>query len=137
MSKSKETVPPSHESQALYRLSRFSGAYRSRLLTGLQDVHTYCQEKMGLPLKQLLRQPKLADRVLGQYVIDQHSIGSGAAMSRVKHGLLGCQHLAPQLRGKLCTPWENMRVWQEQKNLQAKTSTTSTSVGSHGWLGSR
>ena len=75
---------------------------------------------MGLPLKQLLRQPKLADRVLGQYVIDQHSIGSGAAMSRVKHGLLGCQHLAPQLRGKLCTPWENMRVWQEQKTSKLR-----------------
>ena len=73
-----------------------------------------------LPLKRLLRQPKLADRVLGQYVMDQHKQDSGAALSRVKHALLGCQHLIPQLRGKLCTAWENIRVWQEQRTSKLR-----------------
>lgn len=120
MSRSRKGVPPSHESQALYRLSRFSRPYRSRLLSGLQDVQSYCQINTELPLKRLLRQPKLADRVLGQYVMDQHKQDSGAALSRVKHALLGCQHLIPQLRGKLCTAWENIRVWQEQRTSKLR-----------------
>ena len=120
MSRSRKGVPPSHESQALYRLSRFSGPYRSRLLSGLQDVQSYCKINTELPLKRLLRQPKLADRVLGQYVMDQHKQDSGAALSRVKHALLGCQHLIPQLRGKLCTAWENIRVWQEQRTSKLR-----------------
>lgn len=36
-------------------------------------------------------------------------------LSLVKHALLGFQHVFPQLRGKLATCWENLKVWEEQR----------------------
>ena len=114
MSKSQE--PLSHGAQAYYRLSRFSTAYRGRLLAGLQDVHAFCRESMCLPLKEVLKRHQIADKLLGQYVIERHRSTKGKALSQIKHALLGCQHLAPQLRGKLMTAWQNVKVWEEEKS---------------------
>ena len=36
-------------------------------------------------------------------------------LSLVKHALLGFQHVFPQLRCKLATCWENLKVWEEQR----------------------
>ena len=56
--------PLSHGAQAYYRLSRFSTAYRGRLLAGLQDAHAFCRESMCLPLKEVLKRPQTADKIL-------------------------------------------------------------------------
>lgn len=96
-------------SQATFRFTRFSSAYRSRLLSGIQDVQKFLvQEGGGVKLR-------TADRGLARYVISRHLDRRGATLSLVKHGLLGCQHLVPQLRGRLATAWENLRVWEEKR----------------------
>lgn len=118
MSRSQE--PLSHGAQAYYRLSRFSTAYRGRLLAGLQDVHAFCRESMCLPLKTVLKRHQVADKVLGQYVIERHRSTKGKALSQIKHALLGCQHLVPQLRGKLMTAWQNVKVWEEEKSTHMR-----------------
>lgn len=107
--------------QAAYRFSRFSKPYRSRLLIGIQDVQKFCvQEVGGLSLRALLTHPKLADRTLSKYVVHRHLDNRGATLSLVKHGLLGCQHLVPQLKGKLATAWENLRVWEEKRKSKLR-----------------
>ena len=112
--------PLSHGAQAYYRLSRFSTAYRGRLLAGLQDVHAFCRESMCLPLKEVLKRPQTADKILGQYVIERHRSTKGKALSQIKHALLGCQHLAPRLRGKMMTAWQNVKVWEEEKSSRMR-----------------
>lgn len=78
------------------------------------------QEGGGITLKALLTHPRVADRILARYVTSRHLDNRGTTLSLVKHGLLGCQHLAPQLRGKLSTAWENMRVWEEKRNAKLR-----------------
>ena len=102
------------DQQVVHRFSRFSVAYRTRLLKGLQDLQSYCTEEIGCRLLPALQQPRIADRLLGQYVMDRHSVKSRVHRSVVKHALLGCQHLVPALRRHLHSAWENMRVWEEQ-----------------------
>lgn len=104
-------------SQAIYRFSRFSKQYRARLLGGIQDVQRFClHEGGGVRLKALLTNPRLADRLLAQYVIHRHLDNRGATLSLVKHGLL----LVPQLRGRLATAWENLRVWEEKRKAKLR-----------------
>lgn len=108
-------------SQAAFRFSRFPKAYRSRLLSGIQDLQRYCfQEGGGIKLKNLLTSPRLTDRTLARYVVSRHLDNRGSTLSLVKHAVLGCQHLVPQLRGKLVTTWENVRVWEEKRRTKLR-----------------
>lgn len=108
-------------SQAAYRFSRFSRAYKTRLLSGAQDLQKFCLvDAGGIKLKTLLSQPRIADRVLAQYVINRHLENKGGTLSLVKHAVLACQHLMPQLRGRLATAWENVRVWEEQRKTRLR-----------------
>lgn len=103
-------------SQALFRFSRFSSAYRTRLLNGLQDVNDFLIAEMGVTLRGLIHsKPRVVDRCLGRYVMHMYTHVGTSALSRVKHGLLGCQHLFPRLRNRITTAWENLRVWEEQR----------------------
>lgn len=103
-------------SQAAFRFTRFSPAYRSRLIDGLQDLQTFCGEKLDLSLSAVLRsKPRVVDKILGTYVISRHESSSGSSLSKIKHALLGCQHLVPRLRGHISTAWENLRVWEEKR----------------------
>ena len=103
-------------SQALFRFSRFSSAYRSRLLDGLQDVNDFLISEFGISLRVLIQsKPRVVDQCLGRYVMHMHSQAGISGLSRVKHGLLGCQHLFPRLRNRITTAWENLRVWEEQR----------------------
>ncbi len=106
--------------QVVHRFSRFSVAYRSRLLKGLDDLQSYCTEMFGCNLSVALKQPRVADRLLGQYVMDRHSDDRKVHRSVVKHALLGCQHLVPALRRQLNSAWENMRVWEEQVSTRLR-----------------
>eukprot|EP00438_Fugacium_kawagutii_P016097 Skav225960 [mRNA] locus=scaffold6030:92380:95743:- [translate_table: standard] len=107
--------------EALFRFSRFSKAYRCRLLSGIQDVQNFClHECGGLQLKTLLTHPHVADRALAKYVVSRNLDDRKATLSIVKHGLLGCQHLMPTLRGRLATAWENLRVWEEKRTTKLR-----------------
>lgn len=116
-----DQTPDFSSSQALYRFSRFSKAYRGRLLVGIRDVQQYClHECGGLQLKMMLTHPNAADRILARYVISRHMDNRKSTLSLVKHALLGCQHLVPVLRGRLTTAWENLRVWEERRHAKLR-----------------
>ena len=110
-------MPSSHgtpySSPVLFRFSRFSKPYRARLLAGLKDLCSFCQDTVGCQLGLLARKPRVADKVLSDYVLARHT--SQRKLALVKHALLGCQHVFPHLRGKISTAWEHIRVWEEQR----------------------
>ena len=58
---------------AFFRLSRFSEAYRSRLLAGVKDLDEYCMHENGLSLGSLITDRSQIDRTLGDYVLVRHS----------------------------------------------------------------
>ena len=70
----------SHETsvsyQAAFRLSRLSKPYRERLVAGLADLENFCNREQGQHLQSILRNAKVADRVLGEYVIHKHDDNS-------------------------------------------------------------
>ena len=102
-------------SQALFRFSRFSRAYRARLLSGLQDAQSYFRQVLGRDLLRAMKSAKDLDQLLGKYVIHRHNESPRKKLSVVKHALLGIQHVQPSLRGSLNTTWQNLRVWEEQR----------------------
>ena len=99
----------------LYRLSRFSAPYQSRLLAGLKDLQAFCERRHHLTLSSVASKRRIADAVLGDYVISKDPATDKKCLSLVKHALLGFQHVFPHLRGKLGTCWENLKVAEEQR----------------------
>ena len=100
---------------ACFRLSRFSEAYRSRLLTGVKDLDEYCMQEMGHSLESFITDGCHVDRTLGDYVLVRHSDKKRSQLGLVKHALLGAQHLFPGLKGKIPTAWAHVRTWEEEK----------------------
>lgn len=98
-----------------FRLGRFSAAYRSRLLKGLKDLHDYSRATLGISVSHMLQDRTAADAFLAQYVLDRHQSSGGKSLSLVKHAILGCQHVYPELKRKLNVCWENLRVWEERR----------------------
>lgn len=84
-------------SPVLFRFSRFSKAYRARLLLGLKDLQSFCRHEVGRSLSHVIGNADVADRVLGNYVMQRHNNTSGKSLSLVKHALLGCQHVRPSV----------------------------------------
>lgn len=56
-----------------FRLSRFSAAYRQRLLSGLKDLTVYCQDHKGIRLGSIVKRVRDADLVLAEYVLERHA----------------------------------------------------------------
>ena len=112
-------MQPSHgkhkRAAVAFRLSRFSSAYRGRLLDGLQDLHSFCSVQHDFHLDTLAAHPKTADAVLGEYVMRRFDEKVKSGLSKVKHALLGLQHVYPRLRGRLVTAWSNLKTWEEQR----------------------
>lgn len=100
---------------AFFRLSRFSEAYRSRLLAGVKDLDEYCMHENGLSLGSLITDRSQIDRTLGDYVLVRHSDKKRKQLGLVKHALLGAQHLFPGLKGNIPTAWAHVRTWEEEK----------------------
>ena len=98
-----------------FRLSRFSGPYRQRLLDGVKDLNDYCWASRNTTLEEIAAKPKTADAVLSEYVMCRFEDSTGASLSKVKHALLGAQHTFPRLKGRLATTWSNLKTWEEQR----------------------
>ena len=98
-----------------FRLSRFSSAYRQRLLDGIADAHKFCHQEREVSLEVVASRPKVADEVLSEYVMRRFDNGSKGNLSLVKHALLGCQHVFPRLKGKLMVSWSTLKTWEEQR----------------------
>ena len=107
-------------SAVAFRLSRFSPAYRQRLLDGLKDLHEYTLRVHGCTLEAVSRKPVFADVVLGEYVICRFNEKKNGSLSLVKHALLGCQHTFPTLKGKIATCWANLKTWEEQRTSRLR-----------------
>ena len=84
-----------------FRISRFSSAYRQRLLDGIEDVQKFCSKERECSLASVASRPRLADKLLCDYVMGRFETGSKGTLSLVKHALLGCQHVFPRLKGKI------------------------------------
>lgn len=110
----------SHGAATVFRLSRFSDAYRNRLLRGLDDLQHYCQAKRGVRLLQVLKSPVRADSMLSAYVLDRHEKLGMSGLSMVKHALLCCQHMVPHLKSKLAASWANVKVWEEKRSTRLR-----------------
>ena len=107
-------------SAVAFRLSRFSPAYRQRLLDGLKDLHEYTLGVHGCTLDAVCKKPAFADLVLGEYVICRFNEKKCGSLSKVKHALLGCQHTFPTLRSKIATCWANLKTWEEQRTSRLR-----------------
>ena len=110
----------SHGSATVFRLSRFSEAYRTRLLKGLDDLQHFCQIRRGVRLLHVLKSPARADTLLSEYVLDRHEKLGMSGLSMVKHALLCCQHIAPNLKSKLAAAWANVKVWEEKRSTRLR-----------------
>lgn len=98
-----------------FRLSRFSGPYRQRLLDGLKDLNDFCKTSRNITLEKIAAKPKTADAVLSEYVMCRFEDNTGVGLSKVKHALLGAQHTFPGLKGRLVTTWSSLKTWEEQR----------------------
>lgn len=110
----------SHDSSVLFRLSRFSDAYRSRLLNGMVNLQHYCEKSWNVKLDLVLRRAKVADKVLSQFVLTRHEELGEKGLSLVKHAILGCQHVVPSLRNQLAVTWANVKVWEEKRQTKLR-----------------
>lgn len=110
----------SHDSSVLFRLSRFSDAYRSRLLNGMVNLQHYCEKSWNVKLDLVLRRAKVADKVLSQFVLTRHEELGAKGLSLVKHAILGCQHVVPSLRNQLAVTWANVKVWEEKRQTKLR-----------------
>ena len=111
----KPTEPRSRDGGVDFRLSRFSTAYRNRLIDGLRDVCNYLKWNSLGKLSHIVRNPQTTDHCLAAYVIDRHGEKHKKQLTLVKHGLLCCQHVYPRLRGQLQTAWGNLKTWEEER----------------------
>ncbi len=110
----------SHGVATIFRLSRFSEAYRARLLRGLDDLQHYCHAKGKIRLLSVLKSPKQADSLLSAYVLERHEKLGMSGLSMVKHALLCCQHMMPHLKSKLAAAWANVKVWEEKRSTRLR-----------------
>eukprot|EP00435_Cladocopium_sp_Y103_P023661 s147_g5.t1 len=96
------------------RLSKYSPAYRSRLIEGGNHLCKFLS-KEALTLKTLLRsKPATVDVNLEQYVADAHQQKTDGKMLRtVKHAVLFIQVLRPDLKHNLKRSWETLKSWEE------------------------
>ena len=98
-----ETTNPKQKA-ALFRLSRFSQAYRIRLLTGVKDLDAYCKQETGNSLERWCKSVDRVDGILGEYVMAKHADRKKNPLALVKHAILGAQHLFPVIKGKIPNP---------------------------------
>ncbi len=110
----------SHDASVLFRLSRFSEAYRNRLLSGMVNLQHFCEKSWGVKLNLVLRHAKVADKILSQFVLTRHEELGAKGLSLVKHALLGCQHVMPSLRNQLAVTWANLKVWEEERQTKLR-----------------
>ena len=104
------------------RLSKYSQAYRSRLLQGGGFLTKFLQ-KEGTSLRHLLQdKPSKIDTVLERFVSHSHQTDShGNTLRLSKHAVLLLQVLRPELKHQLRSSWATLRAWEEAIPSQLRT----------------
>ena len=108
---------------AKLRLSRYSKAYRQRLIEGATSLGHFC-EKREVSFGHLLKgSGQKVDQLLEDFV---HSLYDQRATRKkslaiAKHGVLYIQVLKPQLRHQLKSTWATIKAWEEQQPSQLRS----------------
>ena len=118
---------PIVSSAVAFRLSRFSGPYRQRLLAGLRDLQEFCVAEAHCSLTFILSHIHRADELLAEYVLQRHKKSEGQKLYVVKHALLCCQHIQPRLKGHIGTAWANLSLGRTE-NPQVTTTASCFSL---------
>ena len=99
------------------RFSRYSVAYRKRLLSGGQLVGEFLKNNQLTWKFILTGKPKdvdvCLDSCISQYHVD-HAQKPGC-LHRAKHAVLFCQVSRPQLKHQLKQVWATLKAWEEQE----------------------
>ena len=104
------------------RLTKYSKAYRRRLLVGGELLQRFLQ-KHGLSWSKFIKQRSSAiDECLEQFVTTCHNENeSGVNMRGTKHAVLLIQVMRPDLKHKLKRSWDTIRAWEESLPSSIRT----------------
>ena len=99
------------------RLSKYSLAYRQRLLAGGVSLNSFLRGKFGNWPTLLKEKTNIIDLTLEAYAsyMHEHRAQRRGALQTAKHGVLLMQVLRPQLRHKLPQTWSTLKAWEEQE----------------------
>lgn len=99
------------------RFSRYSAAYRKRLLAGAKLVGEFLGSN-DLTWKFVLKgKPKDVDVFLDLFLSQYHTTNAQkpGCLQLAKHGILFCQVSRPQLKHQLKQSWATLKAWEEQE----------------------
>ena len=99
------------------RLSRYSLAYRKRLVNSSQLLWKFL-EKKGLPRSVIATgKSKTIDTLLDEFVASLHDSKTfvKGRLQIAKHAVLFCQVCRPRLRRRLQQTWSTLKAWEEQE----------------------
>ena len=104
-----------------FKFSKYSTAYRRRLLQGAVCLQAYLRGQTLPSLAQLVRRAAVCDNVLREFVIDSHvtsAPSSKRALMLCKHAVLFCQISWPQRN--LPETWAYLNTWEESVPAQMR-----------------
>ena len=105
------------------RLSKYSVAYRNRLIEGGLAVQRFLQSQ-GLSGKNLLEcKASQLDVILEQFVSNCHTNRTRKKrdLQIAKHGVLFFQVLRPRLKQRLKQTWATLKAWEELQPSQVRS----------------
>lgn len=98
------------------RLSRYSVAYRNRLLEGAAHVQKYLRQ-FSLNIDACLKlKPDQIDSTLDGFVSQMHASERASGkkcLGLAKHGILFFQVMRPNLRHQLKESWSTLKAWEQ------------------------
>lgn len=108
---------------AKLRLSRYSKAYRQRLVEGATCLGHFCEKRKVLFERLLKGNGQEVDLLLEDFVnslYDQRATRK-SSLRLAKHGVLYIQVLRPRLRHQLKSTWATIKAWEEQQPSQLRS----------------
>ena len=108
---------------AKLRLSRYSKAYRQRLVEGATCLGHFCEKRKVLFERLLKGNGQEVDLLLEDFVnslYDQRATRK-SSLRFAKHGVLYIQVLRPRLRHQLKSTWATIKAWEEQQPSQLRS----------------
>ena len=108
---------------ARLRLSRYSKAYRQRLVEGATHLGQFC-EKKDVSFGRLLKgDGQEVDLLLENFVNDLYDQRATrrSSLRIAKHGVLYIQVIRPRLRHQLKSTWATIKAWEEQQPSQLRS----------------
>lgn len=97
------------------RWSKYSSAYRARLLEGAKVLKAFLEDH-GEPWSLVSTGSSLAvDDALENFVRHMHESKQRSALRLAKHAVLFVQIVRPRLKRTLKSSWNSLRCWEEER----------------------